>query len=126
MPFALIFVGVLFLVVGYRGTERDLITLLKGDFTGPGNFIWWIVSIMVIGALGYVPKLKSLSDGFLVLVLLVLFISNPGFFSQFTRQVTNRAPSLTPISSPDFGNIFGNYQGSASGLDNYDNQVRFT
>ena len=93
MPFALLFVGILFVVVGYRGTQNDLLSLLKGDFTGPRNFIYWVISILVIGAVGYVPRLKPISDGFLVLVLLVLFISNPGFFSQFTQQVSNRSVS---------------------------------
>lgn len=97
MPFALIFLGILFVVVGYRGTQGDLVELLKGDFTGQGNFIYWIVSIIVVGAVGYIPKLKSISDGFLVLILLVLFISNQGFFSQFTSQISNRTPSLAPI-----------------------------
>lgn len=87
MPFALIIIGSVFILVGYQGTQDQFFTLLKGDFSGPGNFVNWIVSILVIGALGYIPKLKGLSDAFLFLVILVLFLSNKGFFSKFNSQL---------------------------------------
>lgn len=51
------------------------------------SYVYWMLSILGIGAVGYVPQLKSLSDGFLVLVFLMLFISNQGFFSKFTQQI---------------------------------------
>lgn len=98
MPYALLFVGILFLVVGFRGTQEEFLNLLKGDFTGEGNFLYWIVSLMVVGAIGFIPKLKPISDGFLVLILVVLFLKRgPGFFSQFQSQVFNRA---TPAAAP--------------------------
>jgi hypothetical protein len=94
MPFALLIIGVFLLVAGVRKTQGDLFTLLQGDFTGANNFLFWFVSILVIGAIGYVPKLKPLSTAFLVLVILVLFLTkgNPkgvggGFFSQFTSAL---------------------------------------
>lgn len=87
MPFILIVLGIMLLVVGFRGTQDDFLTLLKGDFTGSGNFIFWIVSIVVIGMIGYVPKLKGLSDAFLTLVILVLFLSHGGFFAQFNTAI---------------------------------------
>lgn len=91
MPFALLFVGILFLVLGVRDTQKEFVELLRGDFTGSGNFIYFIVAILGIGAVGYIPRLKPVSDGFLVLVLVVLFLSNKGFFSQFQQQVYNRS-----------------------------------
>lgn len=90
MPFALLFIGILFLVLGIRDTQKEFVTLIHGDFTGAGNFIYFIVALLVIGALGYIPKLKPLSDAFLVLVLVVIFLSNKGFFAQFQQQVFNR------------------------------------
>lgn len=87
MPFVLLFVGVLFIVLAIKGTQRQFFSLLSGDFTGSGNFIYWVVSILIIGAVGYIPKLKVFSDSFLVLVILVLFIANKGFFSQFNSQL---------------------------------------
>jgi hypothetical protein len=103
MPFILIMFGVLLILVGYQGTQVQFFGLLKGDFTGSGNFVYWVVSILIIGGIGYVPKLKSLSDSFLVLVLLVLFISHKGFFAQFNQQIgttqsaTGASGSLSPL-----------------------------
>lgn len=97
MPFVLVIVGTLFIIVGYRGTQSDLLTLLKSDFTGQHNFFYWLVSILVIGAIGYIPKLKGLSDAFLLLVIIVLFLNNKGFFAQFNTQLgsTTTAPAAT-------------------------------
>jgi hypothetical protein len=91
MPFALLLFGILFVIVGFRDTQSDLLTLVKGDFSGPNNFIYWVLSLFVIGAVGYIPKFKPISDAFLVLVLLVLFLSNQGFFTQFLAQVKSRS-----------------------------------
>jgi hypothetical protein len=95
MPFALLIIGIVLLVSAARNTQDDLFTLVKGDFTGQANFIFWVVSLLIIGAIGYIPKLKPISTGFLVLVLLVLFLSkgNPnnaasgGFFQKFTAAL---------------------------------------
>lgn len=89
MPFALIIVGVVLLVAAVRDTiggQDGLFTLLKNDFTGQNNFSYWLVSILIIGAVGYIPTLKPLSRMFLALVIIVLFISQGGFFSKFNRQ----------------------------------------
>lgn len=95
MPFALIVAGIVMLVASVRNTQSDLWVLLRGDFTGSGNFIYWFISIMLIGSIGYVKALRPLSNAFLTLVLIVLFLSRKGFFAQFQRQIqtTNTAPS---------------------------------
>lgn len=105
MPFALLIVGIMLVLVGYQGTQAQFFALLKGDFTGSGNFIYWVVSILVIGGLGYIPKLKGVSDSFLVLIIVVLFLSHKGFFAQFNSQIgsttgaTNTGGiSLSPLS----------------------------
>jgi hypothetical protein len=94
MSFALIIIGSVLLIASIRGTQGSLFTLVQGDFTGPNNFIFWTLSILLIGAIGYIPKLKPISVAFLVLVVLVLLLSkgNPntatgGFFSQFFSQI---------------------------------------
>lgn len=87
MPFVLIAIGAMLAVAGVRGTQAELFDLLKGDFTGTPNYISWMVAIMVIGALGYINAIRPISNAFLVLVILVLFISNRGFFAQFNQQL---------------------------------------
>lgn len=102
MPFALLIIGVVLLTAGVRNTQNTLFSLLKGDFTGQSNFVFWFVSIMIIGSIGYIPKLKPISTGFLVLVLMVLFLTkgNPsgvggGFFAQFTSALNSTQQSAT-------------------------------
>ncbi len=94
MPFALIITGLVLLVAGVKGTQNQLYSLIQGDFTGPNNFIFWMLSILIIGGLGYVPKLQPISRMFLFLIIVVLFLnkggtaSKPGFFSAFQSAIS--------------------------------------
>lgn len=56
---------------------------MQGEFTGSNNFLLWMVAIWLVGALGYIPGFKPISNAFLALLLIVIFLSNKGFFSQF-------------------------------------------
>jgi hypothetical protein len=96
MPFALLIVGIVLLSAALRGQAGTLFSTLKSDFTGSGNYIYWVVAILVVGSVGYVKKLQPISDAFLGLVLIVLFLSNKGFFSQFMSalQSPSNCPSL--------------------------------
>lgn len=107
MPFALIIFGVILVAVGFKGSQDDFFGRLKGDFTGSGNFIYWVLSILVIGGIGYIPKLKGVSDAFLALILVVLFIGagKKGFFAQFNSQIaTGTTASTTSTPSVNIGN----------------------
>ncbi len=100
MPFALLLIGVWLLIAGVRDTAGPstqpgtLFFLLHNDFTGPENFVYWFIAIVLIGALGYIPKLKPVSTAFLVLIIMVLFLKKGsasnlggGFFTQFLNGV---------------------------------------
>lgn len=94
MSFALLIIGITLVVAAVRNTQNTLITLLQTDFTGANNFWYWIVALLAVGAIGYVPKLKPLSDGLIVIILLALILTraNPkaprgGFFQQFTEAL---------------------------------------
>jgi hypothetical protein len=104
MPFVLIVMGAIFVVAAARGTHDALFYLIEKDFTGDNNFIYWFLSILVIGAVGYIPKLKPFSDGFLILVILVLFLKkDSGFFDMFQSQLgttNNAAPDTNPAGTP--------------------------
>ena len=95
MPFVLLMAAIVLLVAGVRGTHKDLFELLKGDFTGEQNFFYWVVSILAVGAIGYVPNLKPLSNAFIVLIILVMFLSNRGFFNAFVQEL-NRTRQPAP------------------------------
>lgn len=86
MPFALIIVGLVMLISAVRGTYTNLIELVSGEFKGSSaqsNFLYWIVAVLIVGMIGYVESLKDLSRVFLALIIIVLFLSNKGFFSNF-------------------------------------------
>lgn len=102
MPYALIAFGLLLTVAGARGKQSDLFALLKGDFTGNRSFIWWALSIVGIGALGYIPETKKLANTFLALIFIVLILSNKGVFAQFISAVkTGTATPSNDNSQPN-------------------------
>ena len=87
MPFALVFVGLVLIVVGAKGTHREFGAAIVEDFTGQGNFIWWIAAIGAVGALGYVPQLRKFSIAFMSLILVAMLLNNGGFFQKFTEAL---------------------------------------
>lgn len=93
MPYALIIAGIVLTVAGVRNTQGTLFTLLKNDFTGSNSFIWWTISIIGIGAVGYVPDLRKLANAFLALVLIVLLLANRGVFQQFVNALKAPVPN---------------------------------
>ena len=117
MPIAFIAIGALFLIAAVRGTINDgpngqppgLLTLLKSDFvstTAQGNFLIWLVTLWIIGALGYIPGFKPIANALLFLVVLVLVLSNSkssgtgGIFAQFNAALTASPTGATPSNNP--------------------------
>lgn len=89
MPIFLILIGAMLVISGAKGTTQELGQLLKEDFapaTGIG-FGTWIVALIAVGALGYIPKLKPLANAFMVLIFVGMMLSNRGFFTQFSNAV---------------------------------------
>lgn len=99
MPFAFLIVGVVLVISGVKGTSQDLLTLVKGDLEGKNGYLYWLVAILVIGSVGYIPAFKSLSRAFLILLLVVLVLkegntgsnAGGGFFQQFTKALSQIA-----------------------------------
>lgn len=90
MPLFFLFVGIMLVVVGINDRASDLITLLKDDLEpsdGSPSFIVWILAVGVIALLGNVKSLKPVSNGFLVLLVLVFLLANKGFINQFLQDI---------------------------------------
>lgn len=92
MPVALLVIGAVFVIVAVNGHGREFFSLLKGDFTGPDNFLFWLVVLFMIGAIGYIDELEPLADGFFVIVILALLLARQkdgrgGFFGMLQSQV---------------------------------------
>lgn len=107
MPFALVFVGVVMLVAGVRAKQDELYTAVKGDVSGSGSYVGWMVSILFIGALGYIEAIRPISRAFLVLLVIVLMLRNGGFWQKFNEQVFSSQPKTdtTVSTSPFMGGV---------------------
>lgn len=91
MPFALVLIGLVLIVTSAQDSYVQMGSQIKKDFTGTGSFMWWLVAIMMVGAIGYVQKLKPLSIALMTLVLIVLLLKNGNFFAQLTSAL-QKAP----------------------------------
>lgn len=98
MPFALIAAGIVFFVTAMRGTTDDLAALIKKDFTGPGNFLVWILVFGAVGATGYIKPFRPIANAFLVLLVIVFILAaNKGgkdFVSSLVSQITKTNVTL--------------------------------
>lgn len=97
MAFLLIAIGAIFMDSAIKGTSTALFSQIKQDtFPSQGvGYFTWAGSIAVIGLVGYVPSLKSLSNWFLALVIVVLVLSNGGFVSQLFAAIRSPQTGLT-------------------------------
>lgn len=87
MAFPVLLIGLVLVIAGFRGETDKVVETIREDFTGRPNFITWVAAIFAIGALGSIKSLRPVSDGLFVLVLLVLVLSNRGFFAELERQI---------------------------------------
>lgn len=96
MPFALVAIGVLLIVSAIRNTAGQLAQQLAGDLSGKNNFLFWLAGLGAVGALGYIPALRTFSRVLLALIILVMALSNNGFFTKFEAAIagaTNPGPT---------------------------------
>ncbi len=100
MPFALVIIGIIMIITGAKGTQDDLGNQLLKDFTGENNFMYWIVAIGGVGALGYIKPIQPFSRAFMALIIVAMVIRNGGFFDKFTE-------ALTPPEKSDMAKSLG-------------------
>ena len=100
MPFALVTIGLIMIVTGAKDTYDAFGSQVVGDFTGPGNFTYWIASLGAVGAVGYVPEFRGFSRAFMALIIIAMVIRNGGFFDKFKSALssgpTKPAQNATP------------------------------
>jgi hypothetical protein len=91
MPVFLLIVAAVFIAVGINDKSTEFNGLLKSAFApqdGGASFISWLFAFVIIGAIGYIPKLKPISNAFLVLLIVILFLSHKGFIAKL-QDVAN-------------------------------------
>lgn len=101
MPIAFVIFGVFLLLAAVRWNSggSEVWTLLKSDLQGKsvttgkqtGNFFAWAAAIILIGAVGYIDELKPIANTMIALVIVVLLLSNNGFFAQLQQDITSTA-----------------------------------
>lgn len=90
MPFTFIIVGLFLVIASARGRAGDLFDLAHDDLitTERGRgFLPWLGAIFAVGALGYIPQLRTFSRAFLILLIVALFLSNKGFFAKLQKDL---------------------------------------
>lgn len=119
MPFALIVIGLIMIVTGARGTYRQFAAQITADFTGPGNFLYWIIGLGVVGAVGYIDSLRTFSRLFMTLILISMVLANQGFFAKLQQAINSgpAAPDAVAETSPKTSgtNIPSPFDNSPSG-----------
>ena len=99
MPFALVFIGLLMIVSGARNTHVQLGEQIVSDFTGPGNFTYWLIALGGVGSVGYITPLKPVSNAFLVLLLISFVLKNGGVFDKLNEAIQKGPISPSPGKS---------------------------
>lgn len=103
MPFALVFAGLLMIVTGANNTYSAFGAQLKTDFTGSKSFFPYALALLFVGALGYINDLRRFSHYFMALVIISLFLSNKGFFQNFTAAINSTPVAPTASASSGTG-----------------------
>jgi hypothetical protein len=103
MPILFGLFGLILIVTGVRGTVNSgtpsLVSLVKDDFIGTDPFWKWMLAILLIGAIGYIPNLRPISRAFMALVIVVFLLSNNGLFTQLQNVFSNTSTTATPQGS---------------------------
>lgn len=111
MAFPLIFIGLILVIVGARDKTEEFEKLISSDLLGEGNetpFLAWIIAVLVLAAIGSYKPLRGITDGFLILIGLVIILSNRGFFNEFQRQAFGKSYE-TQIDEKLNNAIYGDY-----------------
>ncbi len=88
---------------------------MQGDFSGPNNFLYWMVAIIAIGSLGYVKELRTLSHYFLALILLAILLTRKTGVEQGITFFSNLVSGISQGSSEAVNPVGANLSGGASG-----------
>lgn len=90
MPWAFIVVGALMCILAVKSDDslHQFASTVSGDISGNSGFIKWIIAIVIIGAVGYLPDMEGLSTAFLVLLVISFVLSNSGVFQKAQEALT--------------------------------------
>jgi hypothetical protein len=107
MGISFVLVGIALVVTGiqntYQAAGSEIYTDVVGSSTGgqsTNGFIAWLIAIAAVGALGYIPALRTFSTWFMALIVLAIFLSKgKGFFTQFSAALKSGPQLSVPPSN---------------------------
>lgn len=104
MPLLVAIIGIALLASALNGRTEYLFQTVQSEFTGQPNVLLWLGSLGIIGAIGYIPGLRTIANWLLALVLVSMFLANNrgtsgGFFAQFNQAIGSTAQGATQPSS---------------------------
>lgn len=102
MPFALLLIGIVLVMAAANNTLTQLGQQLKKDFTGQGNFLNWLAAVGIVGSIGYIPQMRTLSRVFLGLICLAILMTSGrrGVFSAFQGALNSGGGSSATAGTP--------------------------
>lgn len=123
MPFILMIIGAIIITAGFQDTYKELGKQVAGDFTGENNFTYWLISLGVVGAIGYFgegSQLRTFSRVFMALIIIALIVGKNGgvkIFEMLQQGIAEGTKQeVTVIGSPIKGSGSGG-GGGDSGID---------
>jgi hypothetical protein len=124
MPFALVVIGLIMIITGAQNTHKAFGAQVVKDFqNGPNcnpmqgqfqncGFIWWVSSLVAIGALGYIKPLEAFSRWFMALIIISIILANQGFFGKLQQGIS--AQPTTPQRDTSVNSMYSGGEGSSS------------
>lgn len=89
----LILIAAMLITAAVRDTQGDLFSALQQDVP---SFVIWAAALVAIGAIGFVPGLKTPSRFLLALIIVVLVVNNyQKIISGFSHGVTGVQSAAT-------------------------------
>jgi hypothetical protein len=109
MAILFIIIGVVLVFAAVNNKLSTLVSLLSEDWAPTEqnipSFAIWAFVMLCVGALGYAKPLRPLSTALMALVIVVLALSNKGFFNNLlaafqNRQLASSAGNSSQPASP--------------------------
>jgi hypothetical protein len=101
MAYALVFIALILIVTGVKGTSGAMLTTLKGDIapTSGGvthGYLAWLVAIFILGGIGYYGPMKRFMDAMLLLIVLAFVLAQKtGLWTNLTAAVNGTNTGCT-------------------------------
>jgi hypothetical protein len=113
MPIALAVIGLALIISGARGEAGNLGTQVGSDLKG--GYLDWLAAVALVGFVGYVPGLQSLSRMMLGLIILVMVIKNGGIWTNLQKAAQTN-PQQDGTVNYDYTSSSGSSSSSGGGI----------